>query len=279
MQHDGLGASGHLDRAIRITGIGDVGGIAARVEWWLPRYELEGLAALESVADPVGFRCDLPGIRKKPYAGGIGDAMPVKSGHDAQLRRHRHRQAAQSFPDRTALLDRCPSRTDWQFVAGLELSTLEATKGAQRVGRARAENHGHIDTARDGNVGARALFQEIEGEFLAAFHLEGGPRLAWNAIELGWHLRPRDRDPGVIGKFERLPHKYRLENGSPLRITDEQVGGGERMPVHAAGERDADVIIAGTPEVLDGGGKTRLQNLNGHGEPPRACDCRRRCRG
>src|ERR1700730_3839901 len=138
MQHDRLSTSGYLDRAIRIAGIGDVGGIGARAEWWLARHELERLAALEAVADPVGFRSDLPGIRKDPAAGGISDGMPVKSGHDAHLRRHRHRQAAQFFPDRTALLDRCRSRTDRQFVAGLELSTLEAAKGAQRVGRARA---------------------------------------------------------------------------------------------------------------------------------------------
>src|SRR6267378_5177864 len=83
MQHDRLSTSGHLDRAIRIAGIGDVGGIGARAEWWLARHELERLAALEAVTDPVGFRSDLPGIRKEPPAGGIGDAMPVKSGHDA----------------------------------------------------------------------------------------------------------------------------------------------------------------------------------------------------
>src|SRR6267142_4652103 len=135
MQHDRLSASGHLDRAIRIAGVGDVGGVGARAEWWLTRHELERLAALEAVADPVGFRSDLPGIRKQPAAGGIGDAMPVKSGHDAQLRRHRHRQAAQFFPDRTALLDRYRSRPDRYLVAGLKLSTLEAAQGAQRVGR------------------------------------------------------------------------------------------------------------------------------------------------
>src|SRR6266403_4765938 len=112
MQHDRLRASWHLDRAIRIARIGDVGGIGAGAEWRLTRHEVERLAALEAIADPVGFRSDLPGIRKEPPAGGIGDAMPVKSGHDAQLRRHRHRQAAQFFPDRTALLDRYRSRTD-----------------------------------------------------------------------------------------------------------------------------------------------------------------------
>src|SRR3981189_2052409 len=112
MQHDRLSASGHLERAIRITGIGDVGGIGPRAEWWLTRHDLERLAALEAVADPVGFRSDLPGIRKERPAGGIGDAVPVKSGHDAQLRRHRHRQAAQFFPDRAVLLDRYLSRTD-----------------------------------------------------------------------------------------------------------------------------------------------------------------------
>src|SRR3984893_17920531 len=112
MQHDRLSASGYLDRAIRIAGIGDVGGIGARTEWWLTRHELERLAALEAVADPVGFRRDLPGIGEESLAGGLGEAMPVKSGHDAQLRRHRCRQAAQSFRDRTALLDRCRRRTD-----------------------------------------------------------------------------------------------------------------------------------------------------------------------
>src|SRR5258707_15260157 len=103
MQHDRLSASGHLDRAIRIAGIGDVGGIGARAEWWLAGHELERLAALEAVTDPVSFRTNLPGIRKKPPAGGFGDALPEKSGHDAQLRRHLHRQAAQFLPSHTSL--------------------------------------------------------------------------------------------------------------------------------------------------------------------------------
>src|ERR1700742_3063573 len=112
MQHDRLSASGYLDRAIWIAGIGNVGGSGARAEWWLAWHKFERLAALEAVTDPVGFGGNVPGIRKEPAAGGIGDAMPVKSGHDAQLRRHRYRQAAQFFPDRAARLDRCRCRTN-----------------------------------------------------------------------------------------------------------------------------------------------------------------------
>src|SRR5882757_4580374 len=159
MQHDRLAASGPLDRTIGIAGIGDVGGIGARAKWWLTRDELERLATLEAVADPVGFRSDLPGIGEEPLAGGIGDAMPVKSRRDAQLRRHHRRQAAQLLGDRAALLDRCRSRADRKLVACLELSTLEAAEGAQRVGRARAKHHGHIDAACYRNVGARALLE------------------------------------------------------------------------------------------------------------------------
>ena len=192
---------------------------------------------------------------------------------------HSQRQAAEFFPDRAALLDRCRGLTDCQFVAGFQLSSLEAAECAERVSRARAEHHRHINSACNGNVGARTLFQEIERELLATLHLEGGPRLARNAIELGWQFGPRDRDHGVIGKFKLRPHEDGLENGRAFFIAYEQVRGRERMPVHAAGERDADMIVAGTPEVLDGGGKAGLQNLNGHGGPPRACDCSRRYRG
>src|SRR5258708_15862621 len=101
MQHDRLSASGHLDRAIRIAGIGDVGGIGARAEWWLARHELERLAALEGVTDPVGFRSDLPGIRKEPPSGCIGDAMPAKSGTGPPPPRHLHPPPPPHFPNPT----------------------------------------------------------------------------------------------------------------------------------------------------------------------------------
>src|SRR6185369_3377026 len=100
---------------------------------------------------------------------------------------------------------------DRKLVACLELSTLEAAEGTQRVGRARAKNHGHIDAACDGNVGTGALFQEIEREFLAALHLERRPRLARLAIEPGWQLGTRGRNHGVIRKLELGSHEDSLD--------------------------------------------------------------------
>ena len=55
-----------------------------------------------------------------------------------------------------------------QHVAGLERPPFEAAERAERIGRAAAEHDRHVDAAGDGDIGARAGFEEIEGEDLAA---------------------------------------------------------------------------------------------------------------
>src|SRR5215471_1240282 len=258
MEHDRLGAPGYLDRAIWVAGVGDVGRIGARAERWLARHELNRLAALEAVADSVGFWSDLPDIGEESVARRLGDAVPVESRHDAQLRRHRLRQATQCFRHLATFLGRRRRLADRQFIAGLELAALEASKPAERVGRARAENYRHINSTGDGNVCARALLEEIEGESLTALHLEVGPGLAQEPIDPRRQLSPRDGDHGVIGELEIRAHEDCLENGSSFIIAHKQVGGCERMTVHATGERNAEVIVAGTSMVLDRSRKTWL---------------------
>src|SRR2546421_502900 len=73
---------------------------------------------------------------------------------------------------------------DGKFVTGLELSALEAAERAKGIGGARAQDQRHVDAASDRNIAARALLEKIEGELLAALHLEARPGLARLAIEL-----------------------------------------------------------------------------------------------
>ena len=75
MQDDRLSAAGNLDRTVGVAGIGDVGGIGARAKRGFTRHELQRLAALEAVADPIGFRSNLPGIGEESLAGGIGGGL------------------------------------------------------------------------------------------------------------------------------------------------------------------------------------------------------------
>ena len=48
--------------------------------------------------------------------------------------------------------------------------------------------------------------------------------------------------------------------------------------VHAAGKRNAEMIITGPAEILDGRGEAGIDDLNAHGAPSQACGCNRRCR-
>src|SRR2546423_10327608 len=101
MQDDRFGAAGTRDRAIGVAAIDKVGGIGSRPEGRRSRHELERTAATEAVPDAVGFRSHLPAILEEAAAGLLGDAMPVKTGNDAQFG-PRPEAAARAFGDRTA---------------------------------------------------------------------------------------------------------------------------------------------------------------------------------
>ena len=68
MQHDRLGAARHLNRAIGIAGVDDVGGVGARAERRFARNEFERSAAAEAIADAVGLGRDLPGVVEEVLA-------------------------------------------------------------------------------------------------------------------------------------------------------------------------------------------------------------------
>src|SRR5439155_6699651 len=112
----------HLDRAIGVAGIDNVGGIRSRPEGRRSRHEVERTAATEAVPDAVGFRGHLPAILEETAAGLLGDAMPVKTGNDAQFGL-RTGAAARAFGDRTAGR-RGVAFAHRQDIAGLELASL-----------------------------------------------------------------------------------------------------------------------------------------------------------
>ena len=275
MQHDRFRAARHLDGAVGIASVDDVGGVRPSAEGRFARNEFKRSSAAEAIADAIGFRRDFPVVLEEMLAGGLGDAMPIEAGHHAQLG-GRAGRATQSWRD-GAPLRRASARAERKFVAGRQFAPLMAAERAERVGRPRPENHGHVDAAGNGDIGARARLQKIERERLTFLHREGGPRRARRAVDFGRQFRAGYGDRRVRGELQLGPEKGRLENGRVLRIADEQVGGAQRQAIHAAGDGNADVVIAGPAEILHGGGQTGLDDFNGHGAPPSAWRWFRRC--
>ena len=132
---------------------------------------------------------------KKPAPDCVGDPVPVEAGQHAQL--GRLAGPRRSVVGHRPALRRAAAGADRQLVAGLQRAALEAAERAERIGRAAAEHHRHVDAAGDRDIGARAGLQEIEGEHLARLDAEGRPGLARLAVDLRRQLGAGDGDHRV----------------------------------------------------------------------------------
>ena len=138
---------------------------------------------------------------------------------------------------------------------------------AKRIGRPAAEHDRHVDAARDRDIGARALLQKVEGQRLARLHEKARPCLARLAVDLRRQLGAGHRDHAVVGEDDLRPHEHRFEDRRARIVADKQVRRLQGEAVHAARKRDAEMIITGPAEILDGGGEAGSDDLNGHGAP------------
>ena len=159
---------------------------------WVPRHELERPPAAEAVADAVGLRRHLPGVGEEIAARFFGDPVPVEAGDDAEFRRLAGHAA--EVLGHGAAFALAGARADRQLVAGLERPALVAAERTERVGRAAAEHDRHVDAAGDGEIGAGAGLEEVEGKHVALLHGEGRPVVAGFAVDLGRHRRAGDGD-------------------------------------------------------------------------------------
>src|SRR4029077_5464997 len=79
----------HLDRAIGITGIHDVGRIGPRAKGLLALAERKRTPLAVAVADAVGFRRDRPSVLEEALGGLVSETVKEETRHHAQLQRFR----------------------------------------------------------------------------------------------------------------------------------------------------------------------------------------------
>ena len=158
-----------------------------------------------------------------------------------------------------------PGRED---VPDLERAALVPAEGAERIGRAAAEDERDIDPARNRHIGPGTPPQIVEGQDLSRRHREARPGRARFAIELRRQFGARHRHHRIGSEAERRPHEHAFESRRALVVADQHVGDTEREAIHRARERNADVVVPRPPEVLHRRGEAGFENLNGHGARP-----------
>ena len=172
-----------------------------------------------------------------------------------------------------------PERPERQLVAGLQRAALEAAERAERIGRAAAEHHRHVDAAGDRDVEPRAA-------------PSGSRRTARRRPSRRTTSSARRASPSTFGASsapvtattassrepQLRPHEDALEHGGALVVADQQVGGarartGPCRPTAGCRGGSSPARPRSWTVVASPG----LMHLNRHGAPPAAARCSRRC--
>lgn len=136
---------------------------------------------------------------------------------------------------------------------------------------------GHINTARDRDVNARTAGKVGEGECLSCFDFKAAPVGLLNAIDQRRHICTGHGHRGILGEGQFRPHKNRFQYGSVFIVADQPVGAAAGEPVHSAGNRNTEMKIPLSTQILHRSGKSGVDNINAHTAPPALLCCSRPC--
>ena len=280
MQDDRLEAGGHLDRADRITGVDDVRRIGAGAERLLARPEAERAALLVAIADAVGLGGDGPAVLEECPGRFVGKPVVIEARQHAQRHLARQRRA-QALGQRGAFARRPAIAADGELVALLQAPPLVAAERPQRIGRAAAEHHRHVDAAGHGQAGARAALHVFEAQRAARLDAQCHVAGLDHAVDLRLHLGAGHGDQRLGMEQQLRAEQGAFERRGAFVVADQQVGRAQRVLVERAGRRDADAVITGPAGILHRGGESGLDDLDGgagvsrHGAPRPMNGCTR----
>ena len=68
---------------------------------------------------------------------------------------------------------------------------------------------------------------------------------------LGGSSAPVTATERIVGEFQLGTHEDGLQHRRAFIVADQHVGGAQGEPVHAAGKRNAEMVVAGPAEILD----------------------------
>ena len=99
---------------------------------------------------------------------------------------------------------------------------------------------------------------------MPGFHTETRPSVARRTIQHHGQFCTGHGDRHIRAEFDLWPHKDSFQTGGPILISDQHIGCGQRQAIHRTPLGDTKVEIARTAQILNGGCKSRFDNLKRH---------------
>ena len=167
-------------------------------------------------------------------------------------------------------------RTEVQTVTGLQSPATLPAHAARHVRRAASEHGGHIDAARDGQVGARAA--RCAGQTSAGFRRE--PRTPVRRRRPGRRSAISNSAPATAtdrssSNTSSGPTSVTSSVAASAPVADERIGEAMRPWVHRTGHGHTARLQTPSSEILDGRVAVRADSTLSDAAQPGLADLRR----
>ena len=269
-QRDRLTVAGHLDAAERDA----VGDDVVSVDVADPR-------PTQPRAHAVGLRQHLVvAAEKRPHALlgeplGLGPEQHADLGLGPELGHDARARAPPGRPRR---------REDREPVLLAQRPPFDAAQATTQVRGPRAQDHRHVEAARDGDPRPHAGARRPELDHVAGLEVERGPQGRLGAVDRQRHVRARHRDRARRLHLQARAEHRALEPRRPVGVADEPVGHDEGDGIDRSGRRNPVAEVTGPPEVLHGRQRPGLEDADhaitgGRRAPRRRARCGRTRRG
>ena len=243
-----------------IDGVGRVGAVLRRLVGRL--VGKRPFRAVEAEADAVALRRKPPFALQKTLLTGSIDPIVVGAGANLDL-------PAMIVGDcRLAGFFDLPAGhplplSHGNFTARFQRHAVQPAAFAEHKGRARPEERRRVDTAGDGQIGARAGQRRAEFKHLPGADGDAVPERHRRAVKFRRHVAAAQGDHGGGVEAQRGADELAFERGIAGRVADQDIGQAERPMIDWPGRREAHTERPFTPRiVLNAGLETGLQDFN-----------------
>ena len=142
------------------------------------------------------------------------------------------------------------TRAERQQVADAQRAAGMAAELAEHEGRAAAQIKRHVEAALHGDVGAAAGCGATDRQRLPGPHLNWRPPCHGLAVEGRLGVGASECDHGVGMEFQRRTRQRAFDAGGAIVVADDAIGEAERIVVHGARRRHADVPVTDAAGIV-----------------------------
>ena len=180
---------------------------------------------------------------------------------------HAQRAIGQSWGLRQAQRNRRGASANFQTVAGLDRPAVDAAESGAGIGGAAAEHGRQIEAAMHREVADAALQVTAVEDFVfrqrQAAPVAGGARLTGGILDARREFAGQGEGDG-LRRAQARAAQADFEGRGGRRIAGQRVGDGQPFGVERAGQRHAEVSVAGAAAILEAGRQRRVEDLD-HG--------------